>query len=406
MSSIKVRNFGPIKSGYSHGDGFLNIPKVTVFVGNQGSGKSTIAKLISTFSWIEKVLVRGDYDAKWFTAEKLKNTYLEYQRLENYFHPDSELDYIGEAYSINYKNGTLEIAERKNGQYALPQIMYVPAERNFVASLENSRKYKDISESLVWFLDEYRKALKNLKEPISLPINNTSIEYDKSTDTVHISGKDYRIKLSESASGFQSFAPLFLVSHYLSHEVKDLKDSEAMSSDEKSRFRELTSKILSDNNLSDRQKQIAISEIGKTFNKTAFINIIEEPEQNLFPSSQWQILQSLLAFNNSAEANKLIMTTHSPYIINYLTLVVKAAALKKSTTTGNIDAELRRVVSLDALFDSADLAIYELTESDGTIRALETFDGLPSDENQLNNQLEESNEAFAELLEIQQKSCR
>jgi predicted ATP-dependent endonuclease of OLD family len=406
MSSIKIRNFGAIKSGYSQGDGFLKIPKVTVFVGNQGSGKSTIAKLISTFSWMEKVLVRGDYDAKWFTPGKFQNTYLAYHRLENYFHPNSELAYIGDAYSINYKNGVLQITEQKSEQYALPQIMYVPAERNFVANSEESRKYKDLSESLVEFLGEYTKALKNLKEPIPLPINNTSIEYDKSTDTVHIRGKDYRIKLSESASGFQSVAPLYLVSHYLSHAVRDLEKSATMSSDEKSRFEELTSKILSDSNLTDRQKRIAISEIGKTFNKTAFINIIEEPEQNLFPSSQWQMLQSLLAFNNSADANKLIMTTHSPYIINYLTLAVKAAALQKNCTPGNIDAELRRVVSLDALFNSADLAIYELTESDGTIRALETYDGLPSDENQLNNQLEESNEAFAELLEIQQKSCR
>ena len=36
------------------------------------------------------------------------------------------------------------------------------------------------------------------------------------------------------------------------------------------------------------------------------------------------MLESLLSFNNENENNKLIITTHSPYLINYLTLAVKA----------------------------------------------------------------------------------
>ncbi len=59
MSKIKIKNFGPIKEGFKEisPDGSINewmeIKKVTVFIGNQGSGKSTVAKLISTLSWIE-----------------------------------------------------------------------------------------------------------------------------------------------------------------------------------------------------------------------------------------------------------------------------------------------------------------------------------------------------------------
>ena len=53
MSKIKIKNFGPIKEGCLENDGWIEIKKVTVFIGNQGSGKSTIAKLISTFTWIE-----------------------------------------------------------------------------------------------------------------------------------------------------------------------------------------------------------------------------------------------------------------------------------------------------------------------------------------------------------------
>lgn len=49
----RVKNFGPIRGGLTENDGWIEVTKVTVFIGNQGSGKSTIAKLISTFAWLE-----------------------------------------------------------------------------------------------------------------------------------------------------------------------------------------------------------------------------------------------------------------------------------------------------------------------------------------------------------------
>jgi len=86
MSRIKIKNFGPIKKGHQDNNGWIDVKKVTVFVGNQGSGKSTVAKLISTFIWIEKALVRGDYKKQWFERKnRLKNQYLNYHRIENYF---------------------------------------------------------------------------------------------------------------------------------------------------------------------------------------------------------------------------------------------------------------------------------------------------------------------------------
>lgn len=86
MSKIKIYNFGPIKQGYQDNNGWIDVKKVTLFIGNQGSGKSTIAKLITTFLWIEKELTREDYNKKWFTKKnKLKNQILTYFKLENYF---------------------------------------------------------------------------------------------------------------------------------------------------------------------------------------------------------------------------------------------------------------------------------------------------------------------------------
>ena len=64
-------------------DGLIN--KVTVFIGNQGSGKSTVVKLISAFTKIEKSLFRGDFEKDWFQEKnRLKSYYLPYPRLEDY----------------------------------------------------------------------------------------------------------------------------------------------------------------------------------------------------------------------------------------------------------------------------------------------------------------------------------
>ena len=52
---IRIRNYGPLGIGTSELDGgSLTVPKFSFFIGDQGTGKSTVAKLISTLSWTEK----------------------------------------------------------------------------------------------------------------------------------------------------------------------------------------------------------------------------------------------------------------------------------------------------------------------------------------------------------------
>jgi len=409
MSKIRIKNFGPIKDGCQEDDGWLDVKKVAVFTGNQGSGKSTVAKLISTFTWIEKALVRGDYNKKWFERKnKLKNQYLNYHRLENYFKINgidhSEIQYQGDAFTIHYENGSLFIEETTNKSYPLPQIMYVPAERNFIAYVKTPKDLKLSSASLKEFLTEFDNAKNDMKGLVKLPINNIDLEYDKLNDTLNLKGEGYKVKLTEGSSGFQSLVPLYLVSSFLANSVKKQSETnkEPMSSEEMQRFKKGVEDIWSNDYLTDEQKRIALSVLSAKFNKTAFINIVEEPEQNLFPTSQQKMLNSLLEFNNMNEGNKLIITTHSPYLINYLTLAVKANALKDKIQTDSLRSKLQEIVPLNSTVKADDLVIYELDEKDGTIKKLKAYNGLPSDENELNERLGESNELFAQLLEIQQ----
>ena len=241
MSRIKIQNFGPVGSGFHGNDGWLDINKVTVFVGNQGSGKSTVAKLISTFSWIEKALVRGDYDKKWFERDvnRFRSQFLPYHRLDAYLNPNpaSAIEYQGEVYSIKYQNERLTINEISDKSYSLPQIMYVPAERNFLAYIKGAKELKLSSESLQDFNAEYYNAQQDMKGTVQLPINNAVIEYDKLNDTLNLKGENYKVKITDASSGFQSFVPLYLVSSYLADSVKShSKNKDSMSPEERDKF--------------------------------------------------------------------------------------------------------------------------------------------------------------------------
>ncbi|MBY0244570.1 MAG: ATP-binding protein [Sphingobacteriaceae bacterium] len=414
MSRIKIKNFGPIKNGCEANEGWIDIKKVTCFIGNQGSGKSTVAKLISTFTWIEKALVRGDYNKKWFERKnKLKNQYLNYHRLENYFKVNgiekTVIEYEGDAFSIVFENGSLVISEVQNKEYPLPQIMYVPAERNFITYVKTPKELKLSSESLKEFLTEFDNAKNEMKGFERLPINNVGVEYDRLNDTLNLKGEGYKVKLTEASSGFQSLVPLYLVSSYLANSVKKQSETnkETMSSEELQRFKKGVEDIWNNNSLTDEQKRVALSVLSSKFNKTAFINIVEEPEQNLFPTSQWQMLQSLLKCNSMNKGNKLILTTHSPYIINYLSIAIQGEYLEKEIKKSvNKDVLLPKLYSLipkDSLISASNVVVYQLDEKDGSVKKLETIDGIPSDKNYLNETLVESNLLFDSLLEIEQE---
>ena len=390
MSSIIIRNFGAIKEHSSP----IEIKKVTFFIGNQGSGKSTVAKLIATFMWIEKALVRGDYNKKWFKRKnKFKNTFLPYHRIENYLKENTFIQYEGEAYVITYKNEFLEIEEKKDNNYSsLPQIMYVPSERNFIAYVKKPKDLKLSSDALIEFLTEFDNS-KEIVKNLLLPINDVILDYDKLNDTLSLKGEDYKIKLTEASSGFQSFAPIYIVSNYLVNTIK--KDSGikvSMSGEEISRFRKEIEQLFN-----DELKRIAISVLSKKFNKTSFINIVEEPEQNLFPTSQRDMLYSLLKINNEIPANKLIITTHSPYLVNYISVAVEAGNIQNEVNK----EQIRKIIPLSALVKSEDLAIYQLNEKEGSVELLDNYEGIPSDENFLNNEIGRTNELFADLLDLQ-----
>ena len=96
-----------------------------------------------------------------------------------------------------------------------------------------------------------------------------------------------------------------------------------------------------------------------------FINIAEEPELNLFPKSQMGVLSSLIAANAKTDENMLVITTHSPYSLAILNLLLLASKVYGIATNEEIKKSVNEIVDSRFHVSSDDLAAYNLSDEDG-----------------------------------------
>ena len=421
MSKIRIKNFGPIKEGCLENDGWMDVKKVTVFIGNQGSGKSTVAKVFSTMAWIEKAMVKGILGQEELNPYKRFLKQLEYQRITKYITNETIIEYSGNAFSFSFVNGSFKVYKSDGNGYFLPKIMYVPAERNFLSVVDRPDKLKNLPSTLYTFNDEYDLAKNLYADGIELPINNAKFEYDKLNKLAHIGAMDgsFHIRLSEASSGFQSTVPLYLVTKFLSDSLnkeEDLSIKEQSLEDQKKLEKEMKL-IMEDTQITPEIRQLYLRQISAKRKPSCFLNIVEEPEQNLFPSSQRRILNELLKYANATDGNQLIVTTHSPYIINYLSIALQGKYLWKKINSSKGTAitaakfglsenpfkRLNQIVPEDSLVSISDTIVFEFDDKKGKISRLSSDEGIPSDMNYLNQSIREGNMLFDALLEIEEE---
>ena len=356
-NKLRIKNFGAITKGYINSkDGFFEINKLTVFTGTQGSGKSTIAKLIATFLWLEKALVRGDVRKECITKDIFVNNYLAYHLIDSYLHKNSEIEFIGTVYSFHFFAETdqfvIEKIKEKN-IYLKPKIAYIFSERNFFSVLPNPNKLAGLLKSFFTTLGDFDEAKKSFDNEIyELPIADYKYRYDSASDKSYIfkeRGKD-EVELFKAASGIQSSLPLALMSGYFSSRIESgfggnsktqaysLYELKKIQDDYKMEMEKLTSEaqqnaifaamnaqnpwafnfFLSNSfvkkneidrlhkELTDKETEILTAleySLFATIN-SCFINIVEEPEQNLYPASQRDLVYYLLECLNKGKEKK------------------------------------------------------------------------------------------------------
>lgn len=425
MAKLRVKNFGPIKEGFSENDGFMEITPVTVICGNQATGKSTIAKLYSTLTWLEKSLVKSSLGKK-IIPETDFVSFCSEQRLHEYFIDSTEIEYIGETCIFTYKNKKFNLDFVNDFTTALkkynrPKIMYIPSERNLLAAIDDAENIKNLPLMLSILLEEYNKAKKKSETGMfELPISNVKLLYDSNSLTTKVLTENGEINILNSSSGIQSVAPLSLVTRFLANSITTdfLGNLKLLSINERNQIKDwllqntenqedaeitvnLFNQLLYGQRVSDSIKN-KLSILLHFFFNTCFINIVEEPEQNLYPESQGKVLFELLECLNTNKNNQLIITTHSPYMLSYLTQSAKAAELLQK---GVPSEKIEKIVPVKSTVSGEKISIYE-TKEDGSIKLLKPYEGLPSDENLLNEALASGNERFASLLDLEEAFCQ
>ena len=406
-----VKSFGPVK------DLDITFKKVTLFIGDQGTGKSCVAKLFSMFKWLEKVLSQKKYKLNYFEQYNRFSTKLcPYHRIESFIQPDSYLRFESNLYIFEYKSGSFKISDnnedvslfRTNDQNedvdGLAKIMYVPAERSIVSVAENKTKLlKELPDSSETFSDEFVNAKKFFKSGYELPFERLHFEYDSLNEVGWISGNDYKVRLINASSGIQSSLPMCMVSEYLSKMIAD-REEVKLSKEEKDKLEKRVAEIMQDDAISDSIKDMMIRQLSSANRYDRFINVVEEPELNLFPESLMQVLSSLVAINASSAQNMLVFTSHSPYSLAILNMLVMGAKVYQKANEED-KAVIESILPHKYHLDERDVAAYRLSLKDKNycLSIINQNTGMIA-KNDLDSCSDEINRTFNQLYRLYAKT--
>lgn len=334
MSTVEIKNIGPIKEAK------FDLNKINVFMGPQSSGKSTIAKIISFCTWLDKKYARDGF----FGVIKDENIdvpdYIDelksYHRLTNgYFSDESSIAFDGEEITFSYNSDfiskevpsmTIENDNRfriglKTGKRRQSdKVIYIPSERNFVSAIYNLNEYLRDRDLIQDFVNNWYEAKRKYSKGNKLRILDLGVQYYNEGEDIDKlmldSGEELTLQIA--SSGLQAVTPLVTLFDYIARGIYN--DSRPMSVSEKDKmikqYNEMVKQLRDGGtkiNTTDLQTLFDLI-VSRNYNQSQFI--IEEPEQNLFPTTQRDLIYYMLrTLNESKQNHRLTFTTHSPYIL-------------------------------------------------------------------------------------------
>lgn len=380
MSRLIVRNIGPIK------EVDIDLKKVNVFIGAQSSGKSTLAKIISFCTWLDKHTDRTTTKYVNGAIDSLKKYH---QLTDEYFSEDSVIFYQGDniAYAYNWPEGepmqfsdegyvpelhinNTEFFFEKAGRATNPKVLYVPAERNFVSAVPNLRKYQEEKDSLQDFVNTWFEVKRKFPKDKALDVLSLGVKYyyqeDNYKDLVIIDG-GRQIPLEASSSGLKSIIPLLVLVKWMSEGIY-AEDKPFSPAENEEVEKLLSGSIQMDNTLSEKFERFLGFLSGRIYTHTQFI--IEEPEQNLFPETQCDLMYHILSSVNHGKNHRLVMTTHSPYILYALNNCMDGYSVSDKLPD-NLKSTIK---SASSFINPDDVSVWQIR--DGRLESIKEGDSL------------------------------
>ena len=409
MAHIIIKNIGPIKEVE------LDLNKINVFMGPQSCGKSTIAKIISFCLWVEKriCLFKNTLDIVAKFKDKLGN----YYHLLNYIGENSYILYQSEYVKIEYKgqNVGYVMPEKEVDKltYKRSKIIYVPAERNLIA-LPYWTTFKLSDDYLKSYGSDWDYVRMIFKKEIPLPIKPLAISYyydeKEQKDYISLPNKKEPITLADSSSGIQSSTSVYLLHKvYCQYrkklsEVSSIEDGATLNKVYRDFLHYPTTRAypapIPESEQFDYKGIFCIVKPGTkeevirildNYTEIQYIqSIIEEPELNLFPDTQQALMYELMA-DAVVSDNRMVITTHSPYILFALNNCVMGGLVGRSIP----EEEKKNFPSFESWIDPKLVSVYEI--HDGTIRCIQDEDGIIED-NYLNQAYKKNSNEYLSLL--------
>ena len=319
MTYLHIKNVGPVV------EVAFELKRFNFFMGRQSSGKSTIAKIVSFCTWMEKeVQTHPDRQGDLSQYERMFKAQLEnFHSMHGYLREDSEIVYESDYTTINYSHERCVISLKAKQTYERVKVLYVPAER--AVAIRDLLQLKD--NNIRSFSVDFDSARSRYTYENRLNLGHLGIKYYQTVEEgeprnkIVADGRVYDIRLDDGSSGLQSIVPIAVaVDFYSKIFYQDSVEAKTLSVAQE-RDRRNVRNSLAEGGMT-RAAELRIERLLVT-HRTSFV--IEEPELNLYPTTQRDLLNFIVACCNGKRKHTLTVTTHSPYIINQLNLLLKAS---------------------------------------------------------------------------------
>lgn len=344
MKHLLIKNLGPLKEAN------VDLGRMNLIIGKQSSGKSCVLRVACFCSWVEKK-IEMDQSASYFQrGSTFKDILVAYHKMEGYFKKNTYIEYETKQMKFSYDNSSnLFTFGWKGGKldYKRPKISYIPSERNVVSFIPEWSYRVPAYDCILDFMKDWDVARRYVKRTTNILNLGMRYQYNEATgeDKMYLlNGKD--LLLSNSSSGVQSLVPLFVCLDYLTKgvyvvEAEPMQARTKVIRDQMDQLKlSLYDEILlrhenNDDKISDGYPVIldnttyflptlkdaeVFNATVANFTQTQRTDLyIEEPEDNLFPPTQCQLMDWLTEMSKRRKHQvSIFITTHSPYILTHM----------------------------------------------------------------------------------------
>ena len=330
MASLHIKSFGPIVDSTK-----IELTPLMVLIGRQSAGKSTFMKVLCFCRWIEKkIMVSTDDIVNQYTHyNRFVKELKQFHRLnDEYFTDETHLMYDGDNITIEYHgvNGNAKILRKKSfaEKRFNTKLCYIPAERNLISAIQNVDKtYKaterDVLFNFIYEWDE-AKIPYTSEHPFKLAATGGFSYVNKSGADVLVREDGSETPAFYASSGMQSVMPMDVMANYITERVGN---NASLSMHERNEISK------TDNGHSYRRLEYQSAQL-----------FIEEPEQNLYPESQKLVVLSLVrslkkALENGSEQSMAVVTTHSPYVLSVVNVLLAASIAEEKRLKQTVVAD-------------------------------------------------------------------